>query len=66
MFIVIGPAFLTGSQGGGTSQNEECEPNFMFPIFDCSLNKSVKGRRGERKASLPRLAYTLFTLVQCT
>ena len=31
---------------GGTSQKEECEPNFRFPIFDCSLNKWVKGRWG--------------------
>lgn len=52
VFIVIGPVSFTGSQGGGTSQNEECEPNFMFPIFDCSLNKWVKGRRGESQASL--------------
>lgn len=38
MFIVIGPALLTGSQGGGTSRNEECKSNSMVPIFECSLN----------------------------
>lgn len=54
VFIVIGPVSLTGSHGGGTSQKEECGPNFMFPIFDCCLNKWVKGRWGERQANRPR------------
>lgn len=60
VFIVIGPVSLTGSRGCGTSQNEECGPNFMFPIFDCSLNKWVKGRRGKTQASrLRRISFFL-------
>ena len=52
---------LLDHKGGGTSQNEECEPNFTFPIFDCSLNKWVKGRQGERHASLLRRPLLFFS-----
>jgi len=67
VFIVIGSVSLIRSQSGGTSQNEECELNFMFPIFDCSLNKWVKGRREETQGSqLVRLSLFVWLLHTCT